>query len=165
MVETVTSPSRQRAIEPAIALLERGEEPVVEDEPRAGHPREHAAHDVAGRASAAREHDGQRLIGPERPLEHALVVFDEDAAHDVDAGSAERRRDRRAVGAGGRHRPDRDDVGARCHGQAKTARPMTIPLRAYHPAIRSSTMIPMPPGASWLERAGNGLVTSKILNR
>ena len=42
---------------------------------------------------------------------------------------------------------------------------MTITIKAYNPAIRSSTITPIPPMQCWLARAGNGLVTSKILNR
>src|SRR5213594_1805438 len=59
-------PSGQRSVEPPVALLERGKETLVEHEPRAAHARQHAAHDVTGRASAAREHHRQRLVGPER---------------------------------------------------------------------------------------------------
>jgi len=112
--------SGQRAIESAIALswslvrsrsLSTSRAPVTR--------REHAADDVAGRASPPAEHHRQRLVGPESPFERALVVFDEDATHDVDAGGAKSCRDRGAVGAGGGHRPDRDDVRARCHGQAR----------------------------------------------
>jgi hypothetical protein len=76
--------TRQRAVESAIALLQGGQEPVVEDEPCAGHAREDAAHDVAGRAAAAREDDRQRLVRAERPLERGLVVFHEDSADDGD---------------------------------------------------------------------------------
>ena len=42
---------------------------------------------------------------------------------------------------------------------------MAITIRAYSPAMRSSTTIPAPPRSCWLARAGNGLVTSKIRNR
>src|SRR5262249_56758505 len=120
---------------------------------------------AAGRPAAARQHDRQDLVGAERPLEGALVVLDEGAADDGDAGRAECRGDRGAVGAGRGRRPHGDDVGARRHGQAKTARPMTITSRAYSPAIRSSTITPIPPVIRWLARAGNGLVTSKSLNK
>ena len=93
-------PARQGSVEAAIALLQRREEPLVEHEPRAGHARDHPADDVAGRATGAGQHHRQDLVRPERLLERALVVLDEDSAHDGDAGGAESRGDRRAVGAG-----------------------------------------------------------------
>ena len=138
-------PAGQRPIETPIALLKRGEDALVEHEPRAGRPREDTAHAIAGRASAAGEHDRQRVVVPERPFQRRLVVLDEDTAGERDPLGGERVGDRRAVRSGDRHRADRHEVRGRGHGQPRVARPMAITRRAYSPAIRSSTMTPMPP--------------------
>ena len=42
---------------------------------------------------------------------------------------------------------DRHEVGRGRHGQPRVARPTAIKTSAYSPAIRSSTMTPMPPRA------------------
>src|SRR6266513_1225401 len=54
-------PPRQGPVEPSVALLERGEKPLVQDEPRADGARDDATRDVA-RRPAAGDHDREPVV-------------------------------------------------------------------------------------------------------
>ena len=123
-------PPRERAVEPAIALLERRQEALAQDEPGADRARDHAPHEVA--RAGAREHDREPIVGRQRPLERPLVVLDRDAARDGRARVGERLGDGGGFGVrlGPRRHPDRDDVDAGAHAHPNAWRASARTARA-----------------------------------
>ena len=116
-------PARHRPVEAPVALLQRGEKPLAQDEPRAHRAREDVAHHVARRPAATRNHDREPIVRSERPLERRLVLVEDDAARHGHTRLHERRRDGSAFGVGDRRSgrgADRDDVGDGGHGQCAT---------------------------------------------
>src|SRR5437867_2013667 len=113
-------PARHRPVEAPVALLQRGEKPLAQDEPRAHRAREDVAHHVARRPAATRDHDREPVVRGERPLERRLVLVEDDAARHRHARLRERRGDGGALRVGERragYHADRHDPGDGGHGQ------------------------------------------------
>ena len=82
-------------------VLEEGAQLLVQHEPGAGEPREHAADDVAGGAARRRQDDHEAARaegGAERGLERGLVLVDDQARGDRHALAEERARHPPAAG-------------------------------------------------------------------